>query len=181
MVRYNKSSPKAHVTRFTTDECWSQGSCLAVLGEFLQAIHPDDAEVLGTYVNAHMALAISGEIGVTPSDFSLGRFRAREVDGPYLWYEIRSHLYLDNSSNTVIVEGCFLDITTLCEREILLEQTLANLRSTQETLITKTKLAALGELASGVAHDFRNLLTPIQAYTEELKELTEEVESPSFR
>ena len=75
----------------------------------------------------------------------------------------------------MIVEGCFLDITALCEREQLLEQALMNLRSIQEELITKTRLAALGELASGVAHDFRNLLTPIQAYTEELKELTEEV------
>ena len=64
MCRYNQSSPKAHVTRFTTDSCWAQGSCLGVLGEFLQAVHPNDAEALGEYVNAHIQLAMSGEIGV---------------------------------------------------------------------------------------------------------------------
>lgn len=49
-----------------------------------------------------------------------------------------------------------------------LELTLRELKETHDMLVAQEKLRALGEMVSGVAHDFSNLLTPILAYSEEL-------------
>ncbi|MEM0968264.1 MAG: PAS domain S-box protein, partial [Verrucomicrobiota bacterium] len=49
-----------------------------------------------------------------------------------------------------------------------LTKALANLKSTQQQIIQQERLRALGEMASGVAHDFNNALTPILGYAEML-------------
>jgi len=54
----------------------------------------------------------------------------------------------------------------LQENYRLLEETLAELRATQHQVIQQERLRALGQMASGVAHDFNNTLTPILGYTE---------------
>ncbi len=52
----------------------------------------------------------------------------------------------------------------LRESKRCLEETLAELRDTQEQMIRQERLAAVGQLAAGIAHDFRNLLTTIILY-----------------
>ena len=49
-----------------------------------------------------------------------------------------------------------------------LENTLRELKETQDALLLQERLRALGEMVAGVAHDFNNLLTPIYAYCEDL-------------
>lgn len=51
-----------------------------------------------------------------------------------------------------------------------LEMTLVELQEAQDALIAQEQLKALGEMVSGVAHDFSNVLTPILAFSEELLE-----------
>ncbi len=48
----------------------------------------------------------------------------------------------------------------------LLEETLAELQTTQKQVVQQERLAAVGQLAAGIAHDFNNLLTSIIGYAE---------------
>ena len=54
----------------------------------------------------------------------------------------------------------------LQESKRRLEQALADLKATQQQVLQQERLLALGQMASGVAHDFNNTLTPILGYTE---------------
>ena len=47
-----------------------------------------------------------------------------------------------------------------------LEGALADLHRAQETMVQQERLRALGQMASGVTHDFNNALTPIVGYTD---------------
>ncbi|HUC85161.1 MAG TPA: ATP-binding protein, partial [Candidatus Acidoferrales bacterium] len=47
-----------------------------------------------------------------------------------------------------------------------LQKAYDELRQTQETVVRQERLRALGQMASGVAHDVNNALTPVVAYSE---------------
>ncbi len=197
MLEYNtEQNSKAHATRFTSHGVWEKGSSEEILAEFLGLVHPEDINKLVDYVQAHLETSMSGRVGLTPTAFSSERFRAKETGQDYRWYELRSHLVLDPKLKIVICEGCFLDITDLVEREQelaneiaersqaqkALEETLNTLKKTQNELINSSKLKALGEMTSSVAHDFGNLINPLlfygqslQTQLQELQELTNQL------
>ncbi len=52
-----------------------------------------------------------------------------------------------------------------------LEETLGELQETQRQVVQQARMQAMGEMASGVAHDFNNALAPIVAYTDLLLEI----------
>ena len=52
------------------------------------------------------------------------------------------------------------------ERTAQLEELLAELRSTQDTVVKQERLSALGMMAGGIAHDFNNALTMVLGYGE---------------
>ena len=49
----------------------------------------------------------------------------------------------------------------------------------QARLFQQERLKVLGELASGVVHDFRNVLTPITAYSSMLRSMPDTEETAS--
>ena len=64
----------------------------------------------------------------------------------------------------------------LQERNEDLESTLGQLRRTQDQMVSQQKLAELGELSAGVAHEMRNPLQFISNFTQSSRELTQELE-----
>lgn len=61
-----------------------------------------------------------------------------------------------------------------------LEQAYQNLRQSQQTVMQQERLRALGQMASGIAHDINNAVSPVALYTESLLE-TEPNLSPRTR
>ena len=51
-----------------------------------------------------------------------------------------------------------------------LQQAYNDLRQTQQTVMQQERLRALGQMASGIAHDINNALSPVSLYTESMLE-----------
>ncbi len=64
---------------------------------------------------------------------------------------------------------------TLQEKNSQVEQTLNDLKSTQKQLIQSEKMASLGELTAGIAHEIQNPLNFVNNFSEVNKELADEL------
>ena len=49
-----------------------------------------------------------------------------------------------------------------------LQKALASLQATQEQLVEQERLAAVGQMAGGIAHEFNNLMTPVIIYADQM-------------
>ena len=97
-------------------------------------------------------------------------------DGTVIWISENAVAVRDDSGRLLYYEGFVVDVTARRETEAALERTrdelarsLAELRATQQQVVQQERLRALGEMVTGVGHDFNNALSLILGYAEILQ------------
>ncbi|MGH8498440.1 MAG: two-component regulator propeller domain-containing protein, partial [Methylococcales bacterium] len=141
----------------------------------MQYVHPDDAEAFGKAMRDHIK-------GV--SDVFDATCRSESLDGGWRWIRTRGHVIeRDSSGKALRMVGTTGDITELKQHEIALAEinvelekrvtqrtnalskvnadlqtTIDQLTQTQQQLVESEKMAALGGLVAGVAHEINTPL-----------------------
>ncbi|TAK25025.1 MAG: hybrid sensor histidine kinase/response regulator [Chloroflexota bacterium] len=101
----------------------------------------------------------SPHIGANPRSYDYVPVRSRHTDGREVWLDHRQTVVLDDDDQVVAIEGIVRDVTAQYQAE-------RTLREARERMAQSEKLRALGQMASGVAHDFNNQLSLILGYAE---------------
>lgn len=87
------------------------------------------------------------------------KYRLRITDDTYRWFRARGTAYRDDAGLPVCMAGSISDIEDL-------QQAYFELQEKESQIVQQQKLEAFGSLASGIAHEFNNLLQTMRGYTQ---------------
>jgi len=137
----------------------------------LAALHEDDAILFGESGKSRFQEFL-GQVRDRGSVFDFEQELLR-ANGGKIWASVNARLVPALDGVHHHFEGSMVDITErrraadeLRHLNEGLEKALRELKTTQQQIIQQERMRALGEMASGVAHDFNNALTPILGYTD---------------
>lgn len=141
--------------------------------EWVKLIHPDDIESYREKMRAHLR----GESG-----FLATEFRVEVTEGAYRWFGVHGLGVRDADGRVYRMTGSLGDITERksAEEDMLAakeqaEAALAELHHAQDQLVQAEKMASLGQLTAGIAHEIKNPLNFINNFAETSVELVEEL------
>jgi PAS domain S-box-containing protein len=137
---------------------WLAAEAIVTIDMFYERLHPDDRE--------RVRQAIAGSIdNKTRYDI---HYRTVSPEGDEKWIRAIGRTFYDDAGRPKRFDGVTLDVTQSKRAEEgirrLLEEAQAReheLRDKQQQLVQASKLASIGELASGVAHELNNPLNNI--------------------
>ena len=146
---------------------------------WLNSLHPDD---VGRTRIAWQAAVDSRSVYET-------EYRIRRWDGEYLWFQVRGVAILADNGSVREWVGICVDIQdrkratqqqiedekALHALNVELQQSLDDLRRTQDRLVQTEKLASLGQLTAGIAHEIKNPLNFVNNFSAISVELVDEL------
>jgi len=103
-----------------------------------------------------------------------GKWLILHVHGSMPDYRLAGQNYITNADTSSILMELEKQVF---QRTRDLNQAMETLRSTQSQLIQSEKMASLGELTAGIAHEIQNPLNFVNNFSQVSKELIEEVKS----
>jgi signal transduction histidine kinase len=101
----------------------------------------------------------SEQIAVEAMKLGAGDYIVKDVDGGY--FDLLPTVIEQALQQRRLVEEKERASAALQESHRRLEETLAQLKATQEQVVQQERLAAVGQLAAGIAHDFNNILSGV--------------------
>jgi PAS domain S-box-containing protein len=116
-----------------------------------ELLHPDDIARIS---------AILGGLLESPGNTATAEYRMRHQDGSWRWIEGTGTNLLEEPGVQAIV-GNYRDITERHEAEEKLAAQHEEIRATTQQLWQAAKLATMGELVAGIAHELNNPLATI--------------------
>lgn len=128
-----------------------------------ELVHPDDHLTLQQMVAAVLE---------KPGNVRQMEVRVRHQDGGYRVLEsVGKNLIEDPLVRGIVVNSRDISERKQAEEQLRqtnlrLEKALDDLRQTQQQVVQQERLRALGEMASGVAHDFNNALSSVLGFSE---------------
>lgn len=121
-------------------------------------IHPEDAPSI---FSSLALLFVEGE--------RTYEYRFRAANGDYLWMHDHLRLIRDENGAPVEVIGSLSDISARKHMEQEQERLIARLREAHDQLLQSEKMASIGQLAAGVAHEINNPLGFVNSNMSSLK------------
>jgi PAS domain S-box-containing protein len=149
--------------------------------DWVRRLHPDDREV----TEKKFRDAIKGN----DSGYAIQYRIIRPSDGETRWISVKTRIDRDRNGKATRLVGAHADVTEQMVAELALRRSeekfrhlaetlslsLEELRATQDRLIQTEKLASLGQLTAGIAHEIKNPLNFVTNFSMLSSELVDDV------